>query len=230
MSPKQYQSPKTLAQASLEQKKEEFRRNDKSTTDPWESEREFYLDLIIKSPPSIGVGVPFYVVAQIMRTGSQVAVPPPLVENGAYNSVSARVVLFDPLYMSQVRGPAYNSKPLDDASCVDKFAVDLTNGEEFRAVQLGFSDNLLSAGEYVVFKLCFEYACTRFLRFEITWRVAGKEYAAWFARDEIAITDSLPRTLQVLSPRERCIIATLVPDDFSRPLMPLGLTVAESDK
>ncbi|KAI0446153.1 hypothetical protein F4803DRAFT_547401 [Xylaria telfairii] len=179
---------------------------------PWLSEDEFFLDLIVKPPERTAVDTPFYVVARLIDPRNQYY-QPRLIENGAYYSIRARAVLFTTL--DEVReGPAYASHALQPEDCVKMHAYNLDVGRDLIVGLFDGADNP-PPGEYLVFKLRFLEQGRRFLRLEVTWEIEGWNYAAWFVTGEISVVNSSPRyPRQWLGPEDLAIVSALMPGEF----------------
>ncbi|KAI8944137.1 hypothetical protein F4801DRAFT_585748 [Xylaria longipes] len=177
--------------------------------DPWLSDHEFFLDIIIKPPETTALGIPFYVVARLIDPRDRHS-PPRLITNGTYDPLSARAVLFTT--EGEVReGPAYASQALQPAHCVDMHAYDLDIGQDFRMGLLTESEDQ-PPGEYVAFKLRLLEPGKKFLRLEVVWEREGRNYAAWFVTGEIFVASNASR--QWLTPKDRAIVAVLMPGEF----------------
>ncbi|KAI0451160.1 hypothetical protein F5B21DRAFT_507452 [Xylaria acuta] len=179
--------------------------------DPWLSDNEFFLD-IISPPETTALGIPFYVVARLIDPRDRHHPPPRLIENGTYDPMSARAVLFTTETTTNVReGPAYASQALQPEHCARMHACDLAIGRDFRVGLLAESENP-PAGEYLVFKARFSEPGKMFLRLEVTWEREGRDYAAWFVTGEIFVASNASR--QWLTPEDRAIVAALMPGEF----------------
>lgn len=158
--------------------------------DPWLSDHEFFLDLIIKPPEMTAVGIPFYVVARLIDPRDRHR-QLRLIENGIFDPISARAVLFTTV--DEVReGPAYASQALQPEHCVQMHSYGLDIGRDFTVGWFAAAENP-PPGEYLVFKLCFFDQGKKFLRLEVTWEREGRNYAAWFVTGEIFVVSSSSR-------------------------------------